>query len=120
MANTTSAKKAQRQNERRAVRNRSAMSAIRTYEKKALSAVAVGSSGDVSAVVRQAVSALNSAARKGVIHPNNAARRTSRLMSRLHVATVTPVVVVQTEKPVRATRAKAKAAPRTRTRTAKA
>jgi small subunit ribosomal protein S20 len=87
LANTKSAEKAQRQNIRRAARNRSTRSAIRTYYKKATTAVGE-SEQSAEEQVRQAVRALDKAARKGVIHPNNAARRKSRLMSRLHVLLV--------------------------------
>jgi len=86
MANTTSAQKAMRQAERRALRNRAARSAVRTYVKKATEAVA-GVGDDAAEVVRQAVRALDKAAQKGIIHRNAAARRKSRLMSRLHQLT---------------------------------
>jgi small subunit ribosomal protein S20 len=87
LANTKSAEKAQRQNVRRAARNRSTRSAIRTYYKKAVTAVGEAEQS-AAEQVRQAVRALDKAARKGIIHPNNAGRRKSRLMSRLHALTV--------------------------------
>ena len=83
MANTSSAQKAMRQAQRRAARNQSARSAVRTYFKKASVAVA-SSSDDAAAVVVEAVSALDRAAQRGIIHRNAAARRKSRLMARLH------------------------------------
>lgn len=87
MANTKSALKAQRQAEKRAARNKSLRSAVRTYYKKAASAL--GETQETAAeAVLDAVRNLDRAAQKGIIHPNNAARRKSRLMSRLHALTV--------------------------------
>lgn len=83
MANKKSAQKAQRQSERRAARNKTIRSAVRTYLKKATAAVAEGAE-NASEVVRQAVSQLDRAAQKGVIHDNNAARHKSQLMRHLH------------------------------------
>jgi small subunit ribosomal protein S20 len=87
LANTKSAAKAQRQNVRRAARNRSTRSAIRTYYKKAATAVA-DAEEQAADLVKQAVRSLDKAAQKGVIHPNSAARRKSRLMARLHTLSV--------------------------------
>ena len=88
MANTSSAQKAMRQAQRRAARNQSARSAVRTYFKNASGAVA-GTLGDAAEVVREAVSALDKAAQRGIIHRNAAARRKSRLMGRLHQLSLT-------------------------------
>ena len=93
MANIKSAQKAQRQSIKRAARNKSVKSAIRTYEKKATLSVGEGGENAASAVL-QAVSALDRAAQKGVIHANNAARRKSRLMSRLHQLSISTAVEV--------------------------
>src|ERR1700716_3126508 len=79
-----------RQATSRAIRNKSARSAVRTYVKKATTAVA-GSVQDAAEVVREAVRALDKAAQKGIVHPNAAARRKSRLMGRLHQLTTTSV-----------------------------
>jgi small subunit ribosomal protein S20 len=117
LANTKSAEKAQRQNVRRAARNRSTRSAIRTYYKKAATAV-VDAEQSAEEQVRQAVRALDKAARKGVIHPNNAARRKSRLMSRLHVLTLAraaPPPAPIEEAPAAATRARRTTSGRTTT-----
>jgi small subunit ribosomal protein S20 len=78
-----------RQAATRAIRNKSARSAVRTYVKKATTAVA-RSVEDAAAVVREAVRALDKAAQKGIVHPNAAARRKSRLMSRLHQLSLGP------------------------------
>ena len=72
-----------RQAERRAVRNKSARSAVRTYAKRAAEAV-LTTAEDAAQIVRTAVSELDKAAHKGIVHPNAAARRKSRLMARLH------------------------------------
>lgn len=83
MANTKSAKKRIRQNEKRRVRNREIISRTRTYVKLAGEAI---ESGDIAAseqAVDKAVSEIDRAAQKGVIHKNNAARRKSRLIARL-------------------------------------
>src|SRR5438105_5497572 len=78
-----------RQAERRAIRNRGARSAVRTYVKNATEAVA-GAVDNAAEIVRDAVSALDKAAQKGIVHRNAAARRKSRLMSRLHRLSVAP------------------------------
>lgn len=83
MANTESAKKRARQNEKRRLRNRMHKTRARTFVKKARTAI---ESGDVelsAEAVRAAVRELDHAASKGTIHKNNAARRKSRLMKRL-------------------------------------
>jgi small subunit ribosomal protein S20 len=109
MANTSSAQKAMRQAERRALRNQAARSAVRTYAKKA--SVAVASSGDdAAAVVREAVRALDKAAQKGIIHPNAAARRKSRLTSQLHKLTLAATAPAETEAATRAPSRRATAA----------
>jgi small subunit ribosomal protein S20 len=79
-----------RQAARRAIRNQSARSAVRTYVKKAGEAVLSTAEG-AAEVVRAAVRALDKAAHKGIVHPNAAARRKSRLMGRLHQLTTTSV-----------------------------
>lgn len=83
MANTQSAKKRIRQNEKRAFRNQEVISRTRTFTKYAREAI---ESGDIVAsekAVHKAISEIDRAASKGVIHKNNAARRKSRLMARL-------------------------------------
>src|SRR5215207_7813262 len=85
-----------RQAARRAIRNRAAKSAVRTYVKKAAVAVA-GSVDDAAEIVRQAVRALDKAAQKGIVHRNAAARRKSRLMARLHQLSLVPSDASQAE-----------------------
>lgn len=85
MANIKSAIKRIRQSEKRRVRNRAVRSRMRTYVKRANTAIVTGED-DAVEVVRAAISELDRAAKKGVIHPNNAARRKSRLMHKLNSA----------------------------------
>ena len=85
MANSRSARKRIRANERKHVRNRAIRSSVRTKVGKARRAlVGLDETIDSQAQLLVAVSALDRAAEKGVLHPNNAARRKSRLMSLAH------------------------------------
>ena len=79
MPNTTSAKKALRQNQARRLRNRSQRSALRTVIKKCRLAAASGDAQAAEAAFRQTVKTLDQAASKRLIHPNAAARTKSRL-----------------------------------------
>ena len=79
MPNTTSAKKALRQNQARRLRNRSQRSALRTVIKKCRQAAEAGDAGAADAAFRLAVKSLDQAAAKRLIHPNAAARTKSRL-----------------------------------------
>ena len=83
MANTASAIKRVRSNERKRVRNRLTRANTRTAVRGAREAVASGQAEDARKATLAAVSALDKAAEKGVIHKNNAARRKSRLMKKL-------------------------------------
>ena len=83
MANSKSAEKRIRQNEKHRKQNRIYISGSRTAIRKARTLI---ESGDPNAAdaVNVAMKALDRAASKGVIHPNNAARRKSRLMKALN------------------------------------
>ncbi len=83
MANTKSAEKRNRQNEKAAARNRVLRSSARTAVKKARLAIASGDP-EAAELVRNAERALTRAANKGAIHKNNASRRQSRLMLSLN------------------------------------
>jgi small subunit ribosomal protein S20 len=85
MANTKSAIKANRQSQKRVVRNRIYRSGARTAVRRARAAMTSDASGATESVV-EAIRALDRAASKGVIHKNNAARRKSRLMQALNKA----------------------------------
>ncbi|MGC8877855.1 MAG: 30S ribosomal protein S20 [Anaerolineae bacterium] len=86
MANTKSALKRARQNEKRRLHNRVYRSAARTYVKKVRRLVEEGNLDDARVAIVSAVKALDKAAQKGVIHKNNAARRKSRLFKLLNQA----------------------------------
>ncbi len=84
MANIKSAKKRNKQNEKKRVANRVYRGEARTFITKARKAITSGVADEAKVEVVAAVSALDTAASKGVIHKNNAARRKSRLMKRLN------------------------------------
>ena len=86
MANTKSAIKRIRSNERKRQVNQIHRSRARTYVKKARKLIAEGQLDQAESAARQAISALDKAAQKGVIHENNAARHKSRLMKQLNQA----------------------------------
>ena len=86
MANTQSAIKRIRSNERKRRINQVHRSRARTYIKKARRLIEAGELDEAEIVARQAVIALDRAAEKGIIHRNNAARRKSRLMRNLNKA----------------------------------
>jgi len=117
LANTESAKKQMRSNERRRLRNRLHIGRARSEVKKARVAIA---SGDVTAAteaVRVASRWLDHAATKGSIHPNNAARRKGRLMFQLaHMVAVPvaePAAQVEEEAPAKPARGSRSAKPKT-------
>lgn len=84
MANTNSAAKRNRQNERRRLHNKTIKSKVRTGIKQFLDAI---EGNDPAAAEKKLISAeslLDSAARKGVYHKNTAARTKSRLHKKLN------------------------------------
>ena len=83
MANTKSAIKRIKQNEKQRTRNRVYRGRARTFVKKARSAIESGDVEVARAATRDAISALDKAAQKGVLHDNNASRRKGRLMKQL-------------------------------------
>ena len=82
MANSASAKKRIRSNERKRQRNVMYRSRVKTLVKKA--ETGIFSSNPNPDDVREALRTLDKAAVKGIIHKNNAARRKSRLMKKLN------------------------------------
>jgi small subunit ribosomal protein S20 len=81
LANTRSAIKRIRSNERKRVRNR----IIRSRTRSAVAAAKAAEKAEAKeAAVRAAIRELDRAASKGVIHKNNAARRKSRLLRELN------------------------------------
>ena len=85
MANIKSAIKANKQNQKRAIRNRIYRSGARTAVKKARLAVSRDTNSSQESLL-EAIRVLDRAASKGVIHKNNAARRKSRLMKAFNQA----------------------------------
>jgi len=83
VANTLSAQKRMRQNEKRRLRNRTVRSAVRSSVKGAREALASKGS-DSATAVREAIRALDRAVTKGILHRNTAARRKSALARTLN------------------------------------
>jgi small subunit ribosomal protein S20 len=83
LANTRSAIKRIRQNQKRRLRNRYYRGRARTTIKQARQAISVEDLEIAREKTVEAISALDKAAVKGVIHKNNASRRKSRLMKQL-------------------------------------
>lgn len=86
MANTSSAKKAAKQNEKRRVVNLARRTAIKTSVKKSLALLQEESFDRVAAEkqLQDVAAKLARAKSKGVIHANTASRKLSRLAKRLH------------------------------------
>jgi len=78
VANTSSARKRIKQNEKRRLRNRALRSAIRSAVKTARAAVA-GKAPKAAEDVHAAIRELDRAVSRGVIHRNTAARKKSSL-----------------------------------------
>jgi small subunit ribosomal protein S20 len=78
VANTRSAKKRIKQNEKRRLRNRALRSAIRSAVKSARTAVA-GKTPTAADEVQAAIRELDRAVGRGVLHRNTAARKKSSL-----------------------------------------
>ena len=83
MANTPQAKKRIRRNDRRAEINGARVSRIRTYVKKAESALEAGDKAAASAALAIVQPELARGVAKGVLHKNTASRKYSRLNKRL-------------------------------------
>jgi small subunit ribosomal protein S20 len=79
MANTKSAEKRQRQNEKARARNRAHRSAMRTAVKRLRAATASGDAKTAREILPAVHGLIDATAQKGVIHPNTAARTKSRL-----------------------------------------
>jgi small subunit ribosomal protein S20 len=83
LANTRSAIKRIRQNQKRRIHNRVFRGSARTSVKKARLAIEAGNVEEARQATMAAVKALDKAAGKGILHKNNASRRKSRLMKQL-------------------------------------
>lgn len=114
---TASARKQARAGERRAVRNRSVRSAVKTRVSRVRRAAGEGAE-DLEQLAATAVASLDRAVAKNVLHRNNAARRKSRLMKAVAAATGESEAPAEESKPAKkpaATKAatsKAKASPK--------
>jgi small subunit ribosomal protein S20 len=84
MPNTKSAEKRTRSTVRRAARNRSVKSRLRTLERNFLKVVEGSAGEDASTALRLVSSALDKAAKVGVITSGTASRKRSRLQLRLN------------------------------------
>ena len=83
MANTASARKRIRQNEKRTARNRARRSRVRTFLRKVEQAISGGDKTQAQDAFRAAQPELQRAATKGVFHHNTVARKLSRLSARI-------------------------------------
>ena len=79
MENIKSPKKRVLVNRKKAERNKSIKSAVKTSIKKVEAAVAAKDKEAAVAALTNAISTIDKAATKGVYHKNNAARKVSRL-----------------------------------------
>jgi small subunit ribosomal protein S20 len=104
LANTKSAEKRIRSNERKRLRNQSYRSRVKTVIRKAEQLIFGGQPSEDA--VREAISTLDKAAGKGIIHKNNAARRKSRLMKKLNTQAAT-IAAAAAAKPARKSTRKA-------------
>lgn len=85
MPNIKSAKKRVIVNNKRAMRNKSMHSALKTAIKKANAAIEANAA-DKDALVSAAVKKIDQAAAKGLLHKNNAARKKAALATKLNQA----------------------------------
>ena len=83
MAQHKSAKKRIRRNARRAVINKSRLSAIRTAMKAIETALAAGDKAAAQAAFKKAMPAMARGATKGVMHKRTVSRKLSRLSKRV-------------------------------------
>ena len=84
MANTQSAKKQIRQNEKHRIRNQAVRTRTRNMVKAARADLEAQNVEAAEATVGAATSALDRAVSKGVMHKNTASRSKSRLMKHLN------------------------------------
>ena len=84
MANTKSAERRTRANERKRLNNRATLSHVRKAEKEYLAALATGKKDDAAKALRSASSAYDKAVKTGVVKRGTADRKKSRLALRLN------------------------------------
>ena len=88
MANLRSALRHIKKSRKRAARNQSVRSAIKTFVKKTRVAITEGDEG-AAQLVSETSSLVDKAAKRKIIHKNSADRRKSRLAKRLNAAQAT-------------------------------
>jgi small subunit ribosomal protein S20 len=84
MANTKSAERRTRANERKRLQNRNTLSRVRKAEKAYLAAAAAGKKEDAAKALRAAASAYDRAAKTGAVKKGAADRKKSRLTLKLN------------------------------------
>ena len=87
MANSPSAKKRARQNDRRASVNKSRRSRMRTFIRKVEEAITSGDRSVALDALKAAQPEIMRGANKGVLHANTASRKVSRLYNRVNKMT---------------------------------
>ena len=80
MANTSSARKRVRQNERHRENNMALKSRMRTSVKKVSKAIDEKNAGEATELFKKAQPLIDSLARKGIIHKNKAANQKRKLI----------------------------------------
>ena len=90
MPNTKSAEKRVRSSARKAARNKSITSRVKTFEKKFVTQAAAGKVEDAKSSLTAAISAYAKAAKGGVIKKKTAQRKASRLQLALNRAAAAP------------------------------
>lgn len=83
MANTDSARKRIRQNEKRNARNNARRARVRTFLRKVDAAIASGDKAVAAEALKAAQPEMQRAVSKGVLHGNTVARKLSRLTARV-------------------------------------
>ena len=90
MANSASAEKRVKQNERNRAMNKARKSALKSQMRKFLDAVHGGDAGRAKETFVSLQKELDQVAAKGTLHKNTAARRKSRLAKRLNALATGP------------------------------
>lgn len=84
MARSLSSQKRMRQNVRRAARNKTQRSLLKSRTRRVTDAIGVKDAANVDKLFRELSMHLDRAGNKGLIHRNTAARRKSRLARRIN------------------------------------
>ena len=99
MPNTKSAEKRVRSNARKATRNQSVKSSVKTFEKKFLELATAGKLDEAKAALSVVTSAYARAAKGGVLKRETASRKASRLQLHLNRVTTAQAVAPQAAAP---------------------